>query len=95
MTALTTTNENHPLWISATEDYSTAYILGTETGTKVTVLAEGAKGIGRQIKVEIDLNEPATDLWYVCQNHAGMGNESDIVTAAGSSDYGKVTVSGY
>ena len=70
------------------ENYSigTKYSAGSRSGTKVTILAEGTNGAGRKIKVEIDPSEPATDLWYVCQNHNGMGNESDIVTAAGSSD---------
>ena len=85
---IASSNSTHPLWISSTENYSsgTVYSAGIRSGTKVTILAEGTNGVGRKIKVEIDPNEPATDLWYVCQNHNG-GNESDIVTAAGSSDY--------
>ena len=81
---IASSNSTHPLWISSTENYSsgTVYSAGSRSGTKVTILAEGTNGVGRKIKVEIDPNEPATDLWYVCKNHNGMGNESDIVTAA-------------
>ena len=83
-------NGTHPLHITTTSTYDSGAISALSQ-----VVTEGVSGVGRVVTVTVPDDATATDLYYVCQAHAGMGNTSNVVVPLYQSPSSPADLTGY